>query len=187
MRHSLLILTHKFSLWSDRFIDLTYCVGHRMLHKQHFSLMNGFVHHIKNTLLGSCFCYFNHSLYVNDSCPSYHIHLRVTIFFIHPLFSASVLASLSLQMHWEVCAAGGLVYCTLAVARRCQWGCRYILLKAWAEATSQVKALHGDVKRHTLTSRKLTVFLDFTPRAEQRRMDGHHSGHFRPPDTSINA
>lgn len=112
-----------FTYRSDRFIDLTYCVGHRMLHKQHFSLMNGFVHHIKNTLLGSCFCYSNHSLYINDSYPSYHIHLGVTILFIHPLFSASLLACLSLQMHWEVCAAGGLVYCTLAVARRCQWGC----------------------------------------------------------------
>lgn len=68
-----------------------------------------------------------------------------------------------------------------------QWVCRYSLLKAWTEATSQVKTLHRDVKRHTLTSRKLTGLLDFTLRTEQRRRDGNHSGHFRPPDTNINA
>lgn len=61
-------------------------------------------------------------------------------------------------MHWEVCAAGGLACCALGTAR----GCRYNLLKTWGKATSQVKALDRDVKRHILTSRKLTGLLDCT-------------------------
>ena len=82
----------------------------------------------------------------------------MTIFFIHPLFPASLLACLSLKMHCKACAAGGLVCCAPATAR----GWRYNLLKTWGEATSQVKALDRDVKWHTLTSRKLTGLLNCT-------------------------
>lgn len=88
-------------------------------------------------------------------------------------------------MYQQVCAAGGLICCTLTTARRCPWGCKYNLLRTRREDKSPAKAVDRDVKLHILAAGNSWGSSAASQlRAEQRSSDGDHSGEFGPLSVS---
>lgn len=124
-----------------------------MLHKQHFRLINGFVHHIKNTLFCSCFFYLGRLILPIISYLSrgaYFLHLSS-----FPCFTA--------RLPFSQNALGGLCcrWLSLLPLRCCQ-GMQTQPAQNPGRSHSQVKALCSRVKQHTLNSRKLTGLLNCT-------------------------